>query len=227
MNADMINLDGLMQQGNVWRAGDARVREQSGIPTGFDALDAHLSGSGWPMGALTEILCDRQGVGELSLVLPALARLSHEGRWLAWIAPPHIPYAPALAAHGVDVSKVLVVHPRAEADMLWTVEQALRAGTCGAVLVWPRLISEHNLRRLQLAAEAGQSWGILFRTTWAATQASPAALRLRLDPTQSGGMSVRVLKRRGGWPMGPIYLNPDALLDAQDAPLDIRHEVSG
>jgi len=207
MNADMVNFDGLMQSGSVLRAGDARAREQAGIPTGFNELDTHLPANGWPMGALTEILCDHQGMGELSLIMPALARLSHEGRWLAWIAPPHIPYAPALAAQGVDLSKVLVVHPRAETDMLWTIEQALRAGTCGAVLVWPRLISTNNLRRLQLAAETGKSWGILFRSTWAATQSSPAALRLRLDPTQSGGMSVRVLKRRGGWPSGPVYLN--------------------
>ena len=29
--------------------------------------------------------------------------LSSRGRWVAWIAPPHVPYAPALRAAGIDL----------------------------------------------------------------------------------------------------------------------------
>ena len=36
-------------------------------------------------------------------------RQSAAGRSLAWIAPPHRPYAPALAAAGIDLARVLVV----------------------------------------------------------------------------------------------------------------------
>ena len=39
------------------------------------ALDAVLPGRGWPQGALTEILLAREGIGEIRLTLPALARL--------------------------------------------------------------------------------------------------------------------------------------------------------
>ena len=116
-----MSLDHLLQRADLWRGG-ATSPAVSGIPTGFAELDALFPGGGWPRGALTEILMPREGIGALTLVLPTLARLSRENRWLAWVAPPYLPYAPALAAAGVDLSRVLLVHPRSNADGLWAVE---------------------------------------------------------------------------------------------------------
>ncbi len=201
-----MNTQNLMLGTGVWRA-SAVPSFAPGLPSGFPQLDALLPGNGWPSGTLTEILIPCPGIGELQLLLPALARLSRGRRWLAFIAPPHVPYAPALAAAQVDLSRVLLVHPRAAADGLWAVEQSLRAGTCGAVLAWPAAADTRALRRLQLAAEAGKSWGVLFRSGQsAAVKGSPAALRLQLAPTP-GGIDVHILKRRGGWPVGPLSLD--------------------
>lgn len=206
-----MNLDTLLNRADLWRGGDVPPPLRHNIPTGFAALDAVLLDGGWPVGTITEILTAREGIGAMRLVLPALARLSQSKRWLAWVAPPHIPYAPALAAGGIDLSRVLLVHPRTAHDNLWAVEQALRAGTCGAVLAWLGGVDPKILRRLQLAAEAGQSWGLLFRPDWTAQQASPAALRLRLEPT-AHGLAVHILKRRGGWATGPLHIRdlPDS-----------------
>ncbi len=96
-------------------------------------------------------------------------------------------------------------HPQRGTDGLWAVEQTLRAGTCGAVLAWLTDADSTVMRRLQLAAEAGNSWGILFRPQRMAGQASPAALRLKLESTPRG-LAVHVLKRRGGWAADPVYL---------------------
>lgn len=191
-------LNDLLQQPGIWRA--AEVQHNTGlnhVSTGYTALDDALPGGGWPQGALTELLHDRPGIGELRLLIPALARLSREGRWIALIAPPYIPYAPALAGLGVDLSRVLLVHPRNERDALWAVEQALRNGNCGAVLAWPRAVDERSLRRLQLAAEEGGAWGVLFRNALASAQTSPAALRLQLQHREAG-LGVHLLKCRGG-----------------------------
>ncbi len=191
-------VDELLQQPGIWRAGEqARTTGLEHISSGFAALDQALPGGGWPLGALTEVLHDLAGIGELRLLMPALARLSRSGRWVALVAPPYIPYAPALAACGVDLSRLLLVHPRTPQEGLWALEQALHAGTCGAVLAWPRQIDERSLRRLQLAAEAGRCWGVLFRPTEAAAHASPAALRLQLRREEQT-TSVRLLKCRGG-----------------------------
>jgi cell division inhibitor SulA len=198
-----MNLDSHMQRAGVWRGGGTPP-EDSGLATGIPQLDDLLGG--WPQGALTEILVPEEGIGELSLLMPVLARLSHTRRWLAWVAPPHIPYAPALAGAGIDLSRVLLVRPRSATDGLWAVEQTLRAGTCGAVLAWLAAADNTVLRRLQLAAEAGRAMGILFRPVRLASHASPAALRLRLE-TSSRGLAVHVLKRRGRWTGGPVYLD--------------------
>jgi cell division inhibitor SulA/protein ImuA len=191
----------LLEQPSIWRANDAlkRLEHRQGthIPTGFSTLDTILPGSGFPNAALTEILHEHHGVGELRLAMPALARLSRGGRWIALIAPPFIPYPPALAACGLDLSRVLVVHPDNHHQALWSVEQALRAGTCAAVLAWPKRCDDRSLRRLQLAAESGNSLGMLFREAKAAEQSSPAALRLRLDQAQNQRLDVGILKCRG------------------------------
>lgn len=208
-------LEKLLQKNpRLWRGTGRTGPGPAGIPTGHEPLDAHLPGGGWPVGALTEILVEHPGSGELRLVMPALANLSRRddpgaGRWLAWVAPPHVPYAPALAASGVDLARVLIIHARDGADIFWSAEQALRSGTCAAVLLWVQRADEKSLRRLQLAAEAGGSWGIVFRPPSARRCSSPAALRLHLIPG-SDGKVVHVFKTRGGQPvrLTADFLNP-------------------
>ena len=92
------SLADILSQHSVWRGGALAPGPGRTVPTGFAALDRELPGAGWPRGALTEILGQREGVGELQLVLPALAALSASGRRVVWLAPPHLPSAPALAA---------------------------------------------------------------------------------------------------------------------------------
>lgn len=214
-------LDQLLAQPGIWRAGERRPQTaapaERHTPTGFAELDAALPGGGLPSGALTEILHEHHGVGELRLLMPALARLSRQGRWIALVAPPYVPYAPALAAQGIELSRLLLVHPASGQDALWSVEQALRAGTCAAVLAWPRRCDDRSLRRLQLAAEAGDSLGLLFRPAAAAAEASPAALRLRLTPAGASALGVDLLKCRGGRQQ-QLTLDPGPLAPAAAAP---------
>jgi hypothetical protein len=191
-------LDQLLRHPALWRARPRdTMGEPSGLPTGYTALDRCLPGGGWPSQGLIEVLADRTGIGELSLLLPALARLCGEGReagWLAWISPPHPPYAPALAACGIDVGRVLVVRaPPAE----WAMDQALRSGACGAVLGWAACRDRQSLRRLQLAAEQSGCFAVLFRRLRDGHEPSPAVLRIALSSDRDG-LEVRILKSRGG-----------------------------
>ena len=199
------------------RLGQALARVASpSIPTGFPQLDAELPGGGWPAGSLTELVPAHDGIGELRILGPALARLARAGERLAWIAPPYLPYAPALAAAGIALGQVLIVRTRSARDALWAAEQALRSAACGAVLVWPGEAKYAALRRLQLAAEGTRAMTMLFRAPQAAVEASPAALRLALD-TAAGGIAVRILKRRGAVCARPIAIDlgrPHAAMDS-------------
>jgi hypothetical protein len=146
-------------------------------------------------------------VEALHLVMPGLVRLGHERPWTVWVNPPHVPYAPSLAAAGVLLDRQLLLFPDDPEEGLWALEQSLASGACSAVLAWPEHVDARQLRRLQLAAEKGRSWGVLFRSMQAASEASPAALRMQVCSLADGGMELRILKRRGGWPTGPVRLD--------------------
>jgi hypothetical protein len=199
-------LPALLARPDIRRGGDlARVASAS-VSTGFPQLDAELPGGGWPTGSLAELLPSHAGIGELRILGPALAALARAGKRLAWIAPPYLPYAPALAAAGIDLAQVLIVRTRTARDALWAAEQALHAAACGAVLVWPAEAKYLALRRLQLAAERSQAMTMLFRPPDTAKEPSPAVLRLALH-TAAGGLAVRILKRRGAVCERPVIVD--------------------
>jgi cell division inhibitor SulA len=167
---------------------------------------------------LIEVLVPRLGVGELYLLLPALAALTRRpsARWCAWISPPFEPYAPALATHGVMLDRVFVT--RGDSPE-WAFEQSLGSGACEVVLGWAgkssvgirraeknersarsratKGLQPRDIRRLQLAAEKGRALGVLFRPRRAASESSSAVLRVTVEPAEQGGR-VTLLKSRGG-----------------------------
>lgn len=188
-------LEAVLRHPRIWR-GNALAGGVPAVPTGFAELDAALPGGGWPSGALTELLVSARGIGELGLLVPALARLTCAGKRVVWLAPPYLPYAPALAAAGIDLPHLALVRAAGRRDALWAAEQALRAGSCHALLAWLPQAGYQHLRRLAVAAEASRAFLALFRPPQAAAESSPACLRLALEPDEAG-LRVHILKRRG------------------------------
>ena len=128
---------------------------------------------------------------------PALARLSQAGERIVLVAPPHRPFAPAWQAAGIVLERLHVVNAAQARDALWAAEQCLRSGSCGAVLCWPKRVDDRALRRLQVAAETGQTMALAWRDMAAARNPSPAVLRVAVDAAPS---ALRVIKCRGGVP---------------------------
>lgn len=191
----MAVLEDILQRHSVWR-GAAFARPAEVVATGYEALDRELPGGGWPSGALTEFLGGLKGIGELQILMPALAALSTAGKRVVWLAPPHLPYAPALAAAGVDLANLAVVRAPGRRDALWAAEQVLRAGSCRVLLAWFHRASYPELQRLAAAAESARAFVALFRPREAEREPSPACLRIALEPC-AGEFAVRILKRRG------------------------------
>lgn len=196
----------LLKRADVWQS-SATQQPHLTIPTGHTRLDAALHQGGWPTQALTEILCDQPGSGELQLLLPAVKKLCAKGRQLVFINPPHLPYAPALQQAGIAPKQVLVITPQTSADQLWTVEQTLRADVAAALLVWPQRVPDlSQLRKLQIAAQSTQGLSLLMRPVSSAAESSPAALKLQLKPTPAG-CQLTIIKQRGGWAGQVLELN--------------------
>ncbi len=193
----VVALDTLLAARTLWHAGRSAAIAADGEATGHDALDALLPQGGWPRRSLTELLLPADGVGELALLLPTLARLTQAGSPVAVVAPPYVPYAPAWQAAGVDLSLLEIVDatPR---DALWAFEQCLRSGACAAVLGWPAQADGPALRRLQVAADSGECLGFALRDRRHAANPSAAALRLEAMRDAQGGTAWQVRKCRGG-----------------------------
>jgi protein ImuA len=187
-------LESLLQHPAIWRGRSAA--QISVVPSGFPALDAALPGGGWPSAGLIEILVSHLGVGELNVLLPALATLTRKdsARWCAWVAPPFEPFAPTLSAQGLMLQRLFVVRTE---QPLWAFEQSLISGACEAVLAWAPRAPSRDIRRLQLAAEKGRALGVLFRPVAVANESSNAVLRAIVEPTDQGAR-VSLLKSRGG-----------------------------
>jgi hypothetical protein len=188
------SLESLLQHPAIWRGRSAA--QTSVVPSGFPALDAALPGGGWPSAGLVEILVSTIGVGELNVLLPALAALTRKeaARWCAWVAPPFEPFAPVLCAQGVMLERLFVARTE---EPLWAFEQSLISGACEAVLAWAPRAPARDIRRLQLAAEKGRALGVLFRPRAVAQESSSAVLRVIVEPTEQG-TRITLLKSRGG-----------------------------
>jgi len=72
-------------------------------------------------------------------------------------------YPPALAAMGVSLNRVYLIHPKSPADELWAMTESLRCKGVGATIASPGRLDRTQARRLQLAAEQGGGIGIFLR----------------------------------------------------------------
>jgi len=219
---------------NLWR-GDDWIRADSRMDctsSGYEDLDQELPGHGWPHGQLVELLVDHPGTGELSLLLPALAAITHSGRTCVWVLPCQVdsptaarlpqgtiqqqvaahalPYAPALVEAGIDLARNIFVKPLTARESGWALEQSLRAAHLGALLGWlPQGAGAdadfRSLRRLHLLAQRHRAMVFILRSVRHAHTPSPAALRLQLHHGD-GQLQVRLLKRRGRPLIEPIAL---------------------
>jgi hypothetical protein len=180
----------------IWRGRPHASGGARSVPSGHAALDAELPGGGWPTRGLIEILA-APGTAPLALLAPAL---QHDRRDIVVLGFPWRAYPDGWAQRGVDPQRLLCVHPASPAHWLWAFERILKSRAAGCVLGWMppgAAPSTGALRRLQLAAADTDTLCFVLRPDAHARQASPAPLRVRLDPAGVGAVELRIVKRRG------------------------------
>src|ERR1700756_96350 len=102
--------------------------------------------------------------GEGHRTLPSLTPFAGgEGGLVLWCLPRPDLYGPGLAAHGLDPGRLVLVRTPRDAEILWAMEEGLRApgimAVVGEIGVLPAVAS----RRLQLAAERSGVTAFLLR----------------------------------------------------------------
>jgi protein ImuA len=109
---------------------------------------------------------------------------------LVWILPAHAPETPMLRGLPQGVGDRLhLLRPTSEADLLWCVEETLRAAPVGLVIAEPsQPLSLTAGRRFQLAAEAGGTTGLMLVQTDAGSNATES--RWNCEPQASDADST-------------------------------------
>lgn len=190
--------------------GFAHRASPDAISTGCQGMDALLPAGGYEAGCIVEYLRSSPacGANHLALAAAACAMRAAEG-YLVVVDPQRAIYPPALVCHGIDLQRVIFVHPETADDLLWAIDQGLRTSAVAAVVAEWHFVDDRSARRLQLAAESGKTLGILVRglaarrsPTWAEVQwvvrsaAAPVAQSPGLHDLASSTVSTAGIVRR-------------------------------
>lgn len=186
------------------------------LPFGIAAIDLVLPGGGLARGALHEIL----GVGgdEEDGALAAVFAATILGRRAAaaegdgivlWCLPRLDLYGPGLTAHGLDPARLVLVRARRDGEILWAMEEGLRAPGVAAVVGEIGTLAAVASRRLQLGAERSGVTAFVLRRWRDGGQAArerglpnAAATRWRISALPSRPVPSPARGRGSGWGPG-------------------------
>jgi hypothetical protein len=164
------------------------------LATGLPELDARSGG--WPRPGVA-LIQGAPGAGRLTPILPAMGRLTRQGRPVAVVDPVGWLHPPGLV--GVALDLLLLVRP-GSGQAAWATEQLARCGAVPLVVLLDPPPLRKGGRRLQHAAEAGDSAVII--VSEAPQRDLPASLAL--DVLSPGRFALRRGDRRGQ--TGPLVL---------------------
>ncbi len=186
--------------------------DQDVASTGISALDALLPHRGMLRGTLTEWTSIRAGGGAMTLAVQA-AREARQTGPIVVVDPLRCFHAPAAELMRVSLDSLILVRPRSRNDALWAIEQALRCSAVDVVLISMATPSSRECRRLQLAAEAGGSVGLLVRSGVDRGPSTWADVRLQVEPVTGTRpdhvrrLRINVMHARGSYCESGVVLD--------------------
>ena len=138
------------------------------LPFGIAAIDRVLPGGGLALGALHEILGadgdEEDGALAAAFAVGILGRLAATGNGMVlWCLPRPDLYGPGLAAFGLDPARLVLVRAPRDGEILWAMEEGLRAPGIAAVVGEVGTLAAVASRRLQIAAERSGITAFLLR----------------------------------------------------------------
>jgi len=113
-----------------------------------------------------EVVTPHWGMGELQLLIPLMRSVVEQGKWILWISPPYLLYAPALVQGGINTEQVLVVKLDTSCkDSLWCLDKALQTEDCGFVLAWQTLVTAEGIASFTAGRGCWRYTGSIFQAS--------------------------------------------------------------
>lgn len=192
VNRDLL-ADLRRQVADLERAGQVR---EGAVALGVPEIDRHLPDGGLAGGAVHEVF----GGAATGFAASIAAQLDGPVLWCLDASRREDPYGPGLKALGFNPERLILARCRGLKEMLWTMEEGLRSTAPSLVIAEPEAnIGLIESRRLQLAAEAGGTLGLILRDGGEAGRLAPSAVasRWQVDPASGGGWHLTLRRCRG------------------------------
>ena len=146
-------------------------------------LESVLPTQGWPKAEISEINCSHSD-SVLQLLLPTLAKLNAQNRWISLISPPGEINPKIFAHYGIDMSKVLLIHPKNDVDDKVTMNKALKNGTSGIVILWAEQLNKRYLAQWRKSVKQGNSTGIIVNMSRESSCSNSVALSFSVSTVE-------------------------------------------
>ena len=166
------------------------------LSSGCKVLDQFLPQGGFQRGQLIEWLSAYQGSGATCWALQSCriqttGALAANNQSIVIIDTEHTFYPPAAFGMGIDLERLVIIRPKNAADAMWALDQSLRCpAVAAACAVLPRL-DPRDFRRLQLAAEQGNTIGHLLRPLSVHGQPSWSDFQLLVRPKSGNALPTK------------------------------------
>lgn len=191
--------------------------------TGCPALDRVLPDRGLARGSLLECLDERTGSGAETLAV-VLTRAVGRAHGIVVIIDRQRQFYPlAAAAWGIALEQLVIIHPANESEELWAAVQSLRSRAVSAVWLRRDRLTPFDFRRLRLAAEEGETLGILLRPIRVRGQPTWADVQWLVQPRpgqQGRRLQVELTRCRGGASGAMVEMEFD---DVSGVMRDVNH----
>jgi len=192
----------LFDAGKLWQGNTETSIEVT--DTGFPELNTHLCSQGWPAHMLIEFLTNDFFSAPIQCAL-ATWRSQHDARWIAFVNPPLTPCTERLMQEGIDTEKVDIIDAPTD-QFAWCLEHLALAASTRSIIAWEQeTLTSTQLRRLQLACQRGQTQLFLVRQLTHRHQASPAPVRVSMNPSITG-VEITVFKQPGTNARPPVVV---------------------
>ena len=129
-------------------------------------------------------------------------KTQQDARWIALVNPPLAPCTERLMQEGINPKQVDVLNiPQINSPGFGTMANAVSTTSSLGI----RNTHIHQLRRLQLACQRGQTQLFLVRNPRNQRQASPAPVRIAIDSLPTG-FEIRIFKQPGTNAKSPVVI---------------------
>ncbi|HUQ71814.1 MAG TPA: hypothetical protein VM165_19950 [Planctomycetaceae bacterium] len=171
--------------------------------SGVSRCDGENPAALWQPGTIGEWLSPSLGSGTATLAWRSLASFLPQQGLCTIVDSGRTCCAPAIAGWGIDLRRLLVIHPAKPQEAWWAIEQSLRSRGVAATCAWVDRVPERTLRRWQLAAEVGGGIGLFFRPVETRREPSWAEFRVLVSSVSAAlgdarRLRMELLYRRGG-----------------------------